>query len=143
MHQDDGNQDNRPNGRSNKNLGEDLEEQAHDDNLAERQHRCVQPKVQDERHERKHSHRGEEASSSTDAKKKKIVQVNQMEVLDQRLKSIKKKKTVLSLGDIYQSLSSSSFSKEISSTELSSKFVFPKFEFYDGTLDLTKHMLHY
>lgn len=50
---------------------------------------------------------------------------------------------MFNLGDVYQSLSSSPFLKEISNTELSSRFVLLKFELYDGTKDPTKHVLHY
>lgn len=50
---------------------------------------------------------------------------------------------MFSLKDVYQSPFSSPFSKEISSTKLSFKFVLTKFELYDGTTNLTKHVLHY
>lgn len=60
-----------------------------------------------------------------------------MELLDQRLKNIERLKAIFSHGDVYLSLSSSSFTQKISKTELSSRFALPKFELYDGTTDPT------
>lgn len=50
---------------------------------------------------------------------------------------------MFNLGDAYQSLFSSPFSKEISSIDLSSKFNLPKFKLYDRMIDPTRHVLHY
>lgn len=66
-----------------------------------------------------------------------------MELLDQRLQNIEKHEAVFKLEDIYQSLSSSSFSQEIFDIELSFIFALLKFELYDGIIDPIRHVLHY
>lgn len=66
-----------------------------------------------------------------------------MELLDQWLNNIERREAIFSYRDVYQSLSSSPFTQEISKIELVSKFTLPKFELFDGTIDPTKHVLHY